>query len=163
MLPPRIRIAVVVSVAAALAAAGITYAVLRPEGHAARIRAVAVAPGDPADKAAGAEATRPPVPGESGPPVAVAPEPYQPPKSRSSRTPNPRLTTARPHPVDDSLDGCDNAYGAVGQCVPWTFPPGTEDGCEWLAGHGFGPLPVHGRDRHGLDRDGDGIACGAGD
>jgi hypothetical protein len=67
------------------------------------------------------------------------------------------------HPVEAHIDGCDRNYGTPAQCVPWTFPAGTTDVCGWLAAHGFGPLAVVGTDRQGLDRDADGIACGAGD
>lgn len=67
------------------------------------------------------------------------------------------------HPVETYIDGCDRNYGTPVQCVPWTFPAGTTDACGWLAAHGFGPLVVVGTDRQVLDRDGDGIACGAGD
>lgn len=38
------------------------------------------------------------------------------------------------------------------------------DKCEWLKTHGFKPLEITGgRDRHGLDRNSDGTACGDGD
>jgi hypothetical protein len=67
------------------------------------------------------------------------------------------------HPVETHIDGCDRNYGTPAQCVPWTFPAATTDACGWLAAHGFGPLVVVGTDRQGLDRNGDGIACGAGD
>jgi len=76
------------------------------------------------------------------------------------RTPGP---STGPVAIAEGTDGCDHAYGEVGQCVPWQFPPGVVDRCGWLAAHGFGPLVVHGRDRHGLDRNHDGVACGAGD
>ncbi|MFG2238181.1 galactose oxidase-like domain-containing protein [Streptomyces sp. NPDC048734] len=65
------------------------------------------------------------------------------------------------------FDGCDHSYGTVGQCVPWTFPKKANtvaERCHWLEEKGYGtPLKVSGRDRHGLDRDRDGIACGKGD
>lgn len=62
------------------------------------------------------------------------------------------------------FDGCDHAYGRIGQCVPWTFPKMPRaDRCAWLLDRGYGRLEVHGRDRHRLDRDKDGIACGKGD
>ncbi|MET9643087.1 galactose oxidase early set domain-containing protein [Streptomyces syringium] len=66
--------------------------------------------------------------------------------------------------VPEGYDGCDHAYGDVGQCVPWTFPR-TETGgrCDWLRERGFGPLRVHGRDRHRLDTDRSGVACDRGD
>jgi hypothetical protein len=68
-----------------------------------------------------------------------------------------------PVTIPEGTDGCDHAYGEVGQCVPWQFPPGVVNRCGWLAAHGFKPLAVHGRDRHGLDRNHDGVACGPGD
>jgi hypothetical protein len=61
------------------------------------------------------------------------------------------------------VDGCDHGYGEVTQCVPWQFPPGVTDGCAWLLDRGYGPLEVHGDDRHNLDPNDDGIACGPGD
>jgi hypothetical protein len=75
--------------------------------------------------------------------------------------PLPSPTTT--HAVDVHIDGCDRNYGTPAQCVPLTYPAGTTDACEWLAAHGFGPLVVVGTDRQGLDRDGDGVACAAGD
>ncbi|KWX00186.1 hypothetical protein TH66_14935 [Carbonactinospora thermoautotrophica] len=82
-----------------------------------------------------------------------------------------RLTGQRKHPapkrtrvsLPPGYDGCDRAYGEPGQCVPWRFPTGVADRCAWLRAHGFDPLPVHGRDRHRLDTNRDGIACGPGD
>ncbi|WP_425245301.1 galactose oxidase-like domain-containing protein [Streptomyces sp. NEAU-NA10] len=65
------------------------------------------------------------------------------------------------------FDGCDHSYGAISQCVPWTFPKKAKqvaERCDWLQKQGYGTgLKVHGRDRHGLDRNKDGIACGRGD
>ncbi|GAA3137127.1 galactose oxidase early set domain-containing protein [Streptomyces echinatus] len=64
----------------------------------------------------------------------------------------------------EGYDGCDHAYGRINQCVPWTFPKTKQaDRCAWLLAKGFGRLEVHGRDRHHLDRNKDGIACGKGD
>ncbi|MFE1441044.1 galactose oxidase-like domain-containing protein [Streptomyces sp. NPDC058739] len=62
-------------------------------------------------------------------------------------------------------DGCDHSYGTISQCVPWKFPAVPRgDRCAWLKKNGYGTaLAVHGRDRHRLDRNGDGIACGRGD
>ncbi|MCP2257804.1 hypothetical protein LX15_001490 [Streptoalloteichus tenebrarius] len=85
----------------------------------------------------------PPRTGASGPPPA-APEPA-------------------PADVPEGADGCDHAYGEPSQCVPWRFPPGTGEACAWLREHGFGPLAVRGRDRHQLDTNRDGVACGRGD
>lgn len=81
----------------------------------------------------------------TGPPVAVM-------ENRPARV-----------PIAEGSDGCDHAYGDLGQCVPWRFPAGVRDGCDWLRAHGFGSLTVHGRDRHRLDTDADGVACGLGD
>jgi hypothetical protein len=66
--------------------------------------------------------------------------------------------------IAEGTDGCDHAYGARDVCVPWQFPAGVTDKCAWLRERGFKPLEITGgRDRHGLDRNGDGTACGAGD
>jgi hypothetical protein len=82
----------------------------------------------------------------------------------------PDSTPRRPRPsptagidLGDGSDGCDHAYGDPGVCVPWRFPDGVADKCEWLRARDYKPLKVNGRDRHGLDRNGDGIACGPGD
>jgi hypothetical protein len=69
-------------------------------------------------------------------------------------------------PVTAFVDGCDHSYGTVAQCVPLTFPKSLTDRrskCSWLAARGYGPLTVHGKDRHKLDTDRDGVACGPGD
>jgi hypothetical protein len=68
-----------------------------------------------------------------------------------------------PIEIDEGNEGCDYAYGDRTVCVPWEFPEGVTDGCAWLRERGYKPLKVNGRDRHGLDRNGDGIACGDGD
>ncbi|MEU1205849.1 hypothetical protein [Nocardia sp. NPDC005825] len=79
--------------------------------------------------------------------------PAQPPAARADKA-----------AVPEAVDGCDHAYGSPGQCVPWNFPPRTHDRCAWLRDHGLAALPVHGkRDRHNLDRNKDGTACGPGD
>jgi hypothetical protein len=66
--------------------------------------------------------------------------------------------------IAEGTDGCDHAYGDRDVCVPWQFPAGVSDKCGWLKEHGFEPLKITGgRDRHGLDRNNDGTACGAGD
>jgi hypothetical protein len=66
--------------------------------------------------------------------------------------------------IEEGTDGCDHAYGDRDICVPWEFPAGVTDKCGWLRERGFKPLKITGgRDRHGLDRNGDGTACGAGD
>ena len=76
------------------------------------------------------------------------------------RTPGPPLAGVT---IPAGVDGCDHAYGVANQCVPWSFPPGTANLCGWLAAHGLADLPVHGSDRHALDTNRDGIACGPGD
>jgi hypothetical protein len=63
------------------------------------------------------------------------------------------------HFVRPNVDGCDHNYGEITQCVPWTFPPGTEDKCAWLTERGFHPLTVAAKDRQRLDPDGNKIAC----
>ncbi|HTF12697.1 MAG TPA: hypothetical protein VK659_31450 [Asanoa sp.] len=66
--------------------------------------------------------------------------------------------------IAEGTDGCDHAYGDRDVCVPWIFPAGVTDKCGWLRDHGFEPLKITGgRDRHGLDRNGDGTACGTDD
>lgn len=61
--------------------------------------------------------------------------------------------------VPANVDGCDHGYGSTGQCIPWSFPPGTDDKCAWLAERDYGTLAVRGADRHELDPDGNGVAC----
>jgi hypothetical protein len=66
--------------------------------------------------------------------------------------------------IAEGTDGCDHAYGGRDVCVPWEFPAGVTDKCGWLRERGFKPLKIEGgRDRHALDRNADGTACGAGD
>lgn len=104
-------------------------------------------------------AQAPPAPNVA--PRATTPAPHVAPFAQDpGRPPKPALTSASPVPFPEGADGCDHAYGQRGQCVPWQFPSHTGDACAWLRSHGFGPLAVHGRDRHELDRDGDGVACG---
>lgn len=56
-------------------------------------------------------------------------------------------------------DGCDHGYGDRNQCIPLTFPDGTDDKCAWLAERGFTKVAVNGEDRHKLDPDDNGVAC----
>ncbi|MCW6009717.1 hypothetical protein K1W54_35030 [Micromonospora sp. CPCC 205371] len=66
--------------------------------------------------------------------------------------------------IAEGTDGCDHAYGGRDVCVPWEFPASVTDKCGWLKERGFKPLKIEGgRDRHALDRNGDGTACGPGD
>ncbi|GAA2432758.1 galactose oxidase-like domain-containing protein [Streptomyces macrosporus] len=68
--------------------------------------------------------------------------------------------------VEAWVDGCDRSYGDPSQCLPSVFPAevkGSAAKCRWLDGQGWKPFPVHGRDRHRLDTDRDGTACGRGD
>jgi hypothetical protein len=79
----------------------------------------------------------------------------------------PRVT-AKPVPtgkltIPANIDGCDHDYGGIGLCVPWTFPAGVTDRCAWLRAQGFGPVPVTGTDRLGLDTNHDRVACDPGD
>ena len=72
------------------------------------------------------------------------------------------------HPVSPRISGCDRHYGSANVCVPTVFPdevkPTTTARCTWLKDHDYGRLEVNGKDDPlGLDRDGDGIACGKGD
>jgi hypothetical protein len=62
-----------------------------------------------------------------------------------------------------TIDGCDRSYGSPPTCVPRSFPPGVSDRCTWLRGRGYQSLTRRGPDRQGLDRNGDGTACGPGD
>ncbi|MEE6262819.1 hypothetical protein [Plantactinospora sonchi] len=68
-----------------------------------------------------------------------------------------------PNEIREGNEGCDYAYGDRTVCVPWQFPDGVTARCDWLKERGYKPLKVNGRDRHGLDRNGDGTACGPGD
>ncbi|MEV0715107.1 hypothetical protein [Asanoa sp. NPDC050611] len=98
-------------------------------------------------------------------PTGAPPPLVQPFAEQPKAKPNPPL----PSPtagleIAEGTDGCDHAYGDRSICVPWVFPDGISDKCAWLRERGFGALPVTGgRDRHGLDRNGDGTACGSGD
>ena len=93
--------------------------------------------------------------------VAAVAEPYvqdfagQPGAKPLPKLPSPTVT----HSVRANVDGCDHNYGEVTQCVPWTFPPGTADKCDWLRERGFKQLRVAGTDRQKLDDDHDGVAC----
>ncbi|WP_031509509.1 galactose oxidase early set domain-containing protein [Streptomyces megasporus] len=75
----------------------------------------------------------------------------------------------RHRPAEDVgawVDGCDRSYGDPSQCLPGVFPrevKGSAAKCRWLDDRGWKPFAVHGRDRHRLDTDGDGTACGRGD
>ena len=103
-------------------------------------------------------------PGSTGP--VETPPPYV---NNFAEQPGVRPNAPLPSPtadvdVDEGIDGCDHAYGDRSVCVPWVFPDGVTDKCEWLREHDFKPLEITGgRDRHGLDRNGDGTACGSGD
>ncbi|MET7902471.1 galactose oxidase early set domain-containing protein [Streptomyces sp. NPDC005355] len=72
---------------------------------------------------------------------------------------------ARAVTLAEGYDGCDHTYGTGDQCVPWRFPRGVAkaDRCAWLLARGYGAMKTHGRDRHRLDRNRDGTACGRGD
>jgi hypothetical protein len=105
-----------------------------------------------------APATAVPSPAAPGGPVA---EPFvqnyagQPGVKPLKALPSPTGT----HFVRPNVDGCDHNYGEITQCVPWTFPKGTEDKCAWLAERGFKNLKVAAADRQKLDPDGNRIAC----
>ncbi|MEQ4301993.1 hypothetical protein ABNF97_11490 [Plantactinospora sp. B6F1] len=97
----------------------------------------------------------------AAPPPRIHPFARQP-----RRAPHPPLPSpTAPLVIPEGYDGCDHGYGedrAV--CVPWRFPPGVRDRCAWLSAHRYPPLKVvNDRDRHGLDRNRDGTACGRGD
>ena len=130
------------------------------------LAAVAASPTAPVSSSAPAASSSPPAaePAAAAPSLAArgaAAEPFvqsfaeQPGVPAQRPLPSPTST----HYVRPNVDGCDHNYGAITQCVPWTFPAGTADKCAWLAGHGFEQLRVVGTDRQKLDRDGNGIAC----
>ncbi len=94
------------------------------------------------------------------PPPRIHPFAQQPGRTPHAVLPSPTA----PLTVEEGNDGCDHGYGDRNVCVPWRFPPGVTDYCGWLAAHGYPPLKVRNdRDRHGLDTNRDGIACGPGD
>jgi hypothetical protein len=152
---------------AALAMLGVlVWAVVIPARRDAAAPAVAVIPAPPVD------VTRPwaaPVPaaGSSAAPAAPTPAPaakaepfvqdfaQQPGVKPLKRLPSPTARLSMPV----NVDGCDHAYGAPTQCIPWVFPAGTTEKCAWLAAHGFTAVKVVGKDRQKLDPDGNGIAC----
>ncbi|GAA4675415.1 hypothetical protein [Phytohabitans rumicis] len=76
---------------------------------------------------------------------------------------SPLPSPTAPLEIEEGNEGCDYSYGDRTVCVPWEFPEGVTDKCAWLKERGYKPLQVNGRDRHGLDRNGDGIGCGDGD
>ncbi|MET9389881.1 galactose oxidase-like domain-containing protein [Streptomyces sp. NPDC006624] len=70
--------------------------------------------------------------------------------------------------VSPTISGCDRHYGSVNVCVPTHFPAEvkktTAARCEWLRANDYGRLRLNGKDDPlGLDRNGDGVACGRGD
>jgi hypothetical protein len=126
----------------------------------------AAAPADEpaAESSGGAEPGRDTGQQQAGP--AESPPPYVQPFAQQPgakpRGPQPSPTAGVE--IAEGTDGCDHAYGERDVCVPWEFPAGVTDKCAWLRERGFEPLRITGgRDRHGLDRNGDGTACGAGD
>ncbi|MDG4788221.1 hypothetical protein O7626_20140 [Micromonospora sp. WMMD1102] len=97
----------------------------------------------------------------AAPPPRIHPFARQP-----RRKPRPALPSPTAPPVvAEGFDGCDHGYGEDAEiCVPWRFPPGVRDRCRWLSARDYPPLRVvRARDRHGLDRNRDGVACGRGD
>ncbi|GIG90482.1 hypothetical protein [Plantactinospora endophytica] len=121
---------------------------------------------EPAEESGGESepGQRPDAPDPTGP--VGAPPPYVQPFAQQ---PGAKPRGAGPSPtagveIAEGTDGCDHAYGDRDVCVPWKFPDGVTDRCGWLRERGFEPLKITGgRDRHGLDRNDDGTACGAGD
>jgi len=103
-------------------------------------------------------------PGPTGP--TGAPPPYV---HEFAEQPDAKPNPAQPSPtggvrIAEGTDGCDHAYGDRDVCVPWRFPSDVTDKCGWLKERGFESLEITGgRDRHGLDRNRDGTACGSGD
>ena len=100
------------------------------------------------------------VPPDTVPSEAPTIEPYARRLEGKTETGGPVPKTVKP--VEENFDGCDHGYGAVTQCVPWTFPAGVKtekQKCAWLTAQGFKTLQVHGTDRHKLDPDKNGVAC----
>ncbi|MFE1248190.1 galactose oxidase-like domain-containing protein [Streptomyces sp. NPDC058741] len=67
--------------------------------------------------------------------------------------------------VGPTVSGCDRHYGSINVCVPTRFPAEVEKTaaarCAWLRANDYGRLRLNGKDDPlGLDRDGDGVACG---
>jgi hypothetical protein len=94
------------------------------------------------------------------PPAFVQEFAQQPGTGRQPLSPSPTAGVK----IAEGTDGCDHAYGGRDVCVPWEFPAGVTDKCAWLRERGFKPLKIEGgRDRHALDRNADGTACGEGD
>lgn len=98
------------------------------------------------------------------PPPPAPPPPPPPPQTEDKPVPKPRPEPTRGGlpPWLEDLGGCDDDYDTDGLCVPWLFPL-LVDECDWLRGHGSKRIEVKGLDRHELDGNRDGIACGAGD
>jgi hypothetical protein len=105
-----------------------------------------------------------------GPTTTTPPPPPPPVATTQARTAQPR-PTGRTHEPDPApklppwlrdLGGCDDDYQTDGVCVPWLFPL-LVDECDWLRAHGSVHIEVQGEDRHELDLNLDGIACGDGD
>ncbi|HEX6341602.1 hypothetical protein [Umezawaea sp.] len=87
-------------------------------------------------------------------PTSAAQPPPPPPPPDPTRTDLP--------PWLEELGGCDDDYDTHGTCVPWLLPL-LVDECDWLHRHGSRHIEVRGQDRHDLDDNSDGIACGHGD
>lgn len=87
--------------------------------------------------------------------------------SLSGKTEGPRKKrTSQKVPV--TVAGCDRHYGTVNVCVPTAFPKSVrataQARCAWLKENHYGRLKVNGGDDPlGLDRNGDGVACGKAD
>jgi hypothetical protein len=103
----------------------------------------------------------PPPPPPPHVPVATTQEQPTEPKP-VPKPPRPKPPHGGMPPWMGDLGGCDDAYGTDGLCVPWLFPL-LVDECDWLFSHGSKRVEVRGQDRHALDRNRDGIACGKGD
>jgi hypothetical protein len=99
---------------------------------------------------------RPPSPTQVASPETPSPD------DRPSTTPSRPSSTSLLPPWLRELGGCDDDYTTNGVCVPWLFPL-LVDPCEWLRTRGSLHIEVRGLDRHQLDVNLDGIACGPGD
>ena len=154
-------VALVVGLAGVLVAGGSDRDILWFEGEPVAAPAGEVAP----ESAGGAEPGRGPGQRQPTGPVESPPPYVQPFAEQPGVKPNPsQASPTAGVDIAEGMDGCDHAYGDRDICVPWEFPAGVTDKCAWLRERGFEPLKITGgRDRHGLDRNGDGTACGAGD
>ena len=109
----------------------------------------------------GPTTTPPPAPAPPPAPVET-PQQQTAEQTTTAEPPAPPEPTRHLPPWMEDLGGCDDDYDTDGTCVPWLFPI-LVDECDWLRTHGSRHIEVRGEDRHELDGNSDGIACGYGD